>query len=82
MFLGIALDDPIPKPRVERRYDPNGTRKKCRIRLYNCQSKSEKDKAPQSKEQCQPCGESTCRDHSMRLFYHCLESRNITFINN
>ena len=44
MFLGTALDVPIPKPRIERRYDPNGTRKKCRIHLQNCQSKSEKDK--------------------------------------
>ena len=82
MFLGSALDAPIPKSRIERRYDPNGTRKKCRIHLQNFQSKNEKDKAPQSKEQCQSCGESICRDHSMHLCYHCLESRNITIINN
>ena len=82
MFLGTALDAPIPKPRIERRYDPNGRRKKYRIHLQNCQSKSEKDKAPQSKEQCQSCGESICWDQSMRLCYYCLESRNITSINN
>ena len=28
MFLCTVLDAPIPKPRIERRYDPNGTRKK------------------------------------------------------
>ena len=82
MFLGTALDVPIPKPRTERRYDPNGTRKKFLIHLQNFQSKTEKDKAPHSKEQCQSCGDSICRDHSMRLCYHCLESRNITIINN
>ena len=82
MFLGTALGAPISKPRTERRYDPNGTRKKCRIHLQNYQSKSEKDKPPQSKEQCQSCGESICQDHSMRLCYHRLESRNITIINN
>ena len=52
MFLGTALDVPIPKPRTERRYDPNGTRKKFLIHLKNFQSKTEKDKAPHSKEQC------------------------------
>ena len=81
MFLGNALDAPIPKPRTERRFEPNGTRKKYRIHLQNCQNKSEKDKVPQSKGQCQSCGESICRDHSMRLCYQCLESRNITIIN-
>ena len=81
MFLDTALGAPIPKSRIERRYDPNGTRGKCLIHLQNCQSKSQKDKAPQSKEQCQSCGESICRDHSMRLCYHCLESTNITIIN-
>ena len=47
VLLSIALDTPIPKPRIERRYDPNSTRKKCHIHLQNCQSKSEKDKARQ-----------------------------------
>ena len=46
MFLGTALDAPIPMPRIEITYDPNGTRKRCCIRLQNCQSKNEKDKAP------------------------------------
>ena len=82
MFLGRALDAPIPKPRVERRYYPNGKRKKYCIHLQNCQTKSEKDKAPQSKEQCQSCGESICQDLSIRLCHHCLESRNTTVINN
>ena len=43
-----------------------------------CKIVREKNKAPQSNKQCQSCGESICRDHSMRLCYHCLESRNIT----
>ena len=47
VLLSIALDTPIPKLRIERRYDPNSTRKKCHIHLQNCQSKSEKDKARQ-----------------------------------
>ena len=42
MFLGTALDAPIPKPRIERRYDPNGKRKKCRIHLQNCQQERER----------------------------------------
>ena len=82
MFLGTALDVPIPNPKIERRYDPNGTRTKYHIHLQNCQSNSEKDKAPQSKEHFQSHGESICRDHSMRLCYQCLESRSITIINN
>ena len=37
-----------------------------------CGSKAEKDKLGKSKEQCEGCGESVCRLHSVRVCDKCL----------
>ena len=78
MFLGTTLDTTVPNCRIEQRCDPNATTKKCCIYFWNFQSKSEKDKASQSKKVYQSYGKRICRYRSMHLCYHCLESRNIT----
>ena len=36
-------------------------------------TKTEKDNATKSTEQCQSCGISLCRDHSMRVCHGCLQ---------
>ena len=40
--------------------------------MMNCQSKKEKDMVPKSTE-CQLCGKSICRTHSMRICNICLQ---------
>ena len=65
VFLGKALlvDEPVPK--VKRRFTGNGQRRRCQLRMANCHTKIEKDNTPKSTEQCQSCGISNCREHSM-----------------
>ena len=64
---------PEPKPKVEKRFEYNGKRKECAIHSANCSIKQEKDNCPRSTEQCQSCGDSTCREKSLRLCVKCLE---------
>ena len=74
MFLGTVLlvDEPVPK--VERRFVGTGQRRRCRLHMANCHKKTEKDYNPKSTEQCQTCGVSICREHSMRVCRGCLRS--------
>ena len=67
MFLGTALlvDEPVPK--VERRFPGTGQKRRFQLHMANCQTKTEKDNAPKSTEQCQLCGISICWEHSMRV---------------
>ena len=67
IFLGTALlvDEPVPK--VERRFTGTGQNRRFQLHMANCQTKTEKDNAPKSTEQCQLCGISICWEHSMRV---------------
>ena len=73
MFLGTALlvDEPVPK--VERRFTGTGQRRRCQLHIANYHTKTEKDNAPKSTKQYQSCGISICREHSMRVYYGCLQ---------
>ena len=61
MFLETALlvDDPVPK--VERRFTGTGKSRRCQLHMANCHTKTEKDSATISTEQCQSCGISIYR---------------------
>ena len=38
-------------------------------------TKAVKDNLTKSKEQCEICGTSVCRNHSTRIYYDCIEQR-------
>ena len=58
---------------VEKKYPAVGNRKRCQKTCKTiCGSKVEKGKFGKSKEQCEGCGESVCRLHSMRACDKCL----------
>ena len=67
LFLGTTFLVPEPKPEIEKRFECTAKRKKCVIRQANCRTKLKKDNYPRSTEQCQSCGDSICREHSLRL---------------
>ena len=73
MFLGTALlvDEPVPK--VERRFTGIGQRRRSQLHMANCHTKTENDDALESTEQCQSYGIGICREHSMRVYYGCLQ---------
>ena len=73
MFLGTALlvDELVLK--VESRFRGTGQRSRYQLHMANCHIKTEKDNAPKSAEQCQSCGISICREHSMRVCNGCLQ---------
>ena len=48
-------------------------RRRCQLHIANCHTKTEKNNAPKSTEQCQSCGTSICREHSMRVCHVCLQ---------
>ena len=73
LFLGTAFVVPEPKPKIEKRFECTAKRKKCVIHQANFSTKQEKDNCPRSTEQCQSCGDSICREHSLRLCVKCLE---------
>ena len=67
MFLGTALLVDEPALKEERRFKGTGQRRRSQLHMANCHIKSEKDHALKSAEQCQSCGISICREHSMRV---------------
>ena len=73
MFLGTALlvDEPVPK--LERRFTGTGQRRRWQLHMANCHTKTEKDHAPKSTEQCQSCGISICWKHLMRVCHGFLQ---------
>ena len=73
MFLGTAVlvDEPVPK--VQKRFTGTGQRRKCQLHITNCHTKTEKDNAPNSTDQCQSFGISIFRKHSMRVCHDCLQ---------
>ena len=73
MFLETALLVDVPVPKVERRFTGTGKSRRCQLHMANCHTKTEKDSATISTEQCQSCGISICREHSMRVCYGCLQ---------
>ena len=73
LFLGNALVVPVPLPKIERRFESTGARKRCSIHMANCNTKQEKDNIPKSTEQCQSCERSICRAHSMSSCNECLK---------
>ena len=74
LFLGTAFVLPEPKPKIEKRFECTAKKKKkCAIHLANCRTKQEKDNCPRSTEECQSCGNSICREHSLCLCIKCLE---------
>ena len=73
LFLGTVFVVPEPKPKIEKRFECTAKRKKCVIHQANCRTKQEKDNCRKSTEQCQFCGDSICREHSLRLCVKCLE---------
>ena len=73
LFLGTAFVVPEPKPKIEKRFECTAKRKKCVIHQENCRTKQEKDNCPRSNEQCHSCGDSICRELSLRLCVKCLE---------
>ena len=79
MFLGTGLlvDEPVPK--VERRFVGTGQRRRCQLQMANCHKMTEKDYTPKSTEQCQICGISICRKHSMWVCHGCLQSNWILY---
>ena len=71
--LGKELVQPQQTHGKEKIYPLQGDIKR---RCKNCEkgiTKEEKSKLTKSKEQCESCGTSTCRDHSMRICNDCLE---------
>ena len=73
MFLGTTLLVDKIVPKIERRFTGTGQRRRCQLQMANCRTKKEKDNAPKSTEQCQSCGISICREHSMRVCHGCLQ---------
>ena len=73
IFLGTALFVDGPVPKVEIRFKGTGQRRRCQLHMINCHTKTEKDNAPKSIEQCQSCGISICRERSMRVCHGCLQ---------
>ena len=71
MFLGTALLVDEPARKVERRFTETGQRRRCQLHMANCHTKTEKDNASKSFEQCRSCGISICREHSMRVCHGC-----------
>ena len=67
LLLGTALVEPKWKPKIENRYKWKGKELRCKIHYEICTTKDEKDKFPQSKEQCQSCSDSICLDHPLSL---------------
>ena len=69
LFLRTALVEPKPKLKTENRYECKGKELRCKIHHAKaiCRTKEEKDKYPQSTEQCQSCGGGVCREHSLTL---------------
>ena len=69
LFLSTALVEPKPKLETENRYECKGKELQCKIHYAKtiCGRKEEKDKCPQSTEQCQSCGGVVCREHSLTL---------------
>ena len=72
MFLGTVLlvDEAVPKK--ERRFIGTGQRRRCQLHMTNCYTKTEKDNAPKSTQQCQSCGINICREH-LRVCHGCLQ---------
>ena len=60
-------------PKHQKQLRIHKQKEKCKIYEDNCESKSEKDNIPMSKEQCQSCSKSIFRAHSMRIFNSCLQ---------
>ena len=73
LFLCTAFVVPKPKPKIEKRFECTAKRKKCVIHQANCRTKLEKYNCPRSTQQCQSCGDSICREHSLCLYVKYLE---------
>ena len=73
LFLGTAFVVAEPKPKIQKSFECIAKRKTCVIQQANYRTKQEKDNCPRSTEQCQSCGDSICREHSLRLCVKCLE---------
>ena len=74
IFLTIALEVPKPVPNIENRYKCTGGRKKgCKLHEDNCPSKSKNHNIPMSIEQCQSCGKSIWRAHSIKICNSCFQ---------
>lgn len=81
LFLRTALVEPKPKLKTENRYECKGKELRCKIHHAKaiCRTKEEKDKYPQSTEQCQSCGGGVCREHSLTLhMQQCLKYLHIS----
>ena len=72
MFLGTSLlvDESVTK--LERRFTETEQRRRCQLHLANCHTKTEKDNASKSTEQCQSCSIIIGREHSMWVCHDCL----------
>ena len=79
IFLGtlVLVDEPVQK--VERRFAETGQRRRCQLHMTNCHTKTEKSNGPKSTEQCQSCGTSICREHSMRVCHGCIQRNFILY---
>ena len=72
-FFGTSFVVAEPKLKVKRGFECTTKRKKYVIHQANCRTKQEKKNCPRSTEQCQFCGDSICREHSLRLWVKCLQ---------
>ena len=73
LFLGTALIEPEPQPKMENRYESTGKQKKCKIHYANYRTKEGRDRAPRSTEQYPSRGIRISRAHSLRLCNNCLK---------
>ena len=61
-----------PVPKVERSFtEPD--RRRCQLYMATFHTKTEKENGPKSTGQCQSCGISICREHSMRVCHGILQ---------
>ena len=71
IFLRTALFVDGPVSKVDRRFKGTGQGRRFQFHMANCHTKTEKENAPKSTEQCQSYGISICRGRSMRVCHGC-----------
>ena len=73
IFLGTALFVDGAVPKVDRRFKGTGQGGRFQFHMAHFHTKTEKENAQKSTEQCQSCGTSISWERSMRVCHGCLQ---------